>query len=81
MTITLKGLRLRANLTQDRVADAINISQTSVSLWEAGKTVPKLQKVKGLANLYNCTIDDIITATAPAINLPDRKEDPEKTDK
>lgn len=53
MTIDLKGKRERANLTQQNVADILEVSRQLVSAWENGdKVLPKKREIE-LINLYN----------------------------
>lgn len=59
--LTFKYYRLLANLTQKQVADALGIDQTTVHLWEAGKTKPRAALLIRLAALYNCTIDELLS--------------------
>lgn len=51
--------RRRADLTQMEVANAMHVSQGTVSGWEAGKSYPTGSKLAALAKLYNCTIDQL----------------------
>ncbi len=55
----LKELRIKHNLSQNDLAIKLYISRQAVSLWENGKTLPEIDKINDLANLYNVTIADI----------------------
>ena len=59
MKEALKALRLRAGLSQDEVAAALHIQQTTVSMWESGINMPRAALLPALAELYGCTIDDL----------------------
>ncbi|MBR5571947.1 MAG: helix-turn-helix transcriptional regulator [Oscillospiraceae bacterium] len=55
----LTELRKEKNLSQAELADALNVSRQSVSLWENGSTVPALDKLQFLAEFYGVTIDEL----------------------
>ena len=53
--------RKRANITQQEVAKALDVDQSSVSLWERGINLPRASLLPQLAKLYNCTIDELLS--------------------
>lgn len=53
----LRWLRLRANLRQIDVAVAMNVSEPTVSEWEAGKKRPGGKNLEGLAVHYSVPLD------------------------
>lgn len=55
----LTELRKEKNLSQAELADALNVSRQSVSLWENGSTVPALDKLQFLAEFYGVTLDEL----------------------
>ena len=56
----LKALRKRAGLTAREVANTMGVSFQTVYNWEAGSYLPEAAKLKGLAQLYNCTVDELL---------------------
>lgn len=56
----LKLLRRRHGLTQDAVAEKIGYSRNQYAAWEAGRSVPRLEGLLNLAELYHCTVDNLI---------------------
>ncbi len=64
----MKKLRLQAaiktgkTLTQNDVAEKLKIGSTSVSKWECGRGMPSIEKLPQLAELYGCSVADIIAA-------------------
>ncbi len=56
----LRTLRKINQLTQEKVAEKINVSRQAVAKWESGETVPDINNCKALANFYNVTIDDLL---------------------
>ena len=55
----LVELRKARNLSQLELAEALNVSRQSISLWEKGSTAPSLDKLPLLAEFYDITIDEL----------------------
>ncbi len=55
----LVSLRKMKNLTQEDVAEKVGVSRQAVAKWEAGETVPDLDKCKTLAELFEVSLDDL----------------------
>mgnify|MGYP003467078132 FL=1 len=55
----LKRLRLRNNLTQDEVADALQISRQSISKWERDITLPVITFIVPLSKVLKCSVGDL----------------------
>ncbi len=56
----LLDLRKKAGLSQEEVADKLNVSRQTVSKWETDQTVPELIKAKLLSQLYHVSYDYLI---------------------
>lgn len=52
--------RENAGFTQKEVADKLGLDQSSVSLWETGKTAPRASVLVKLAGLYGVTVDELL---------------------
>ena len=63
MLTMLKRLRKQSNLTQKELADALHISQTSVSKYERGESEPDLAMVIEMADFFKVSIDEFIRGT------------------
>ncbi len=55
----LVSLRKLKNLTQEAIAEKVGVSRQAVAKWEAGETVPDLDKCKILAELFGVSLDDL----------------------
>lgn len=53
-------LRNAHGMSQEEVAEKIDISRQAYAKWEAGMTVPDIEKCRRLADLYGVTIDGLI---------------------
>ncbi|EGJ33693.1 MULTISPECIES: helix-turn-helix transcriptional regulator [Moorena] len=63
--ITLLKLRQQVGLTQRELAEALGVTQKTISIWERGKMQPKLSfwQTKLMMEKLNCTLDQLIIAT------------------
>lgn len=57
----LTSLRNENKLTQSEVAKILNYTDKSVSKWEHGDAVPPIDVLKNLADLYNVSLDYLVT--------------------
>lgn len=56
----LKALRKEKNLTQQQLAEVVNVSNRTVSRWETGTNMPDLEMVIELADYYEVDIREIL---------------------
>lgn len=56
---TLAELRNKNNLTQKELAEALNISISSIAMYEIGARVPSLKRAKQIADYYKVPIEKI----------------------
>ncbi len=63
--LTLAQLRQRANLTQRKLADLLDVTIKTVSAWERGEHEPYLTLIqtKKLVDGLQCSLDELIAAT------------------
>lgn len=56
----LQELRKKAGLSQEQLADQLNVTRQAVSKWESGQSVPDLDKASQLAKIFGVTVDELI---------------------
>lgn len=56
----LKTLRKEKNITQEVLAEALNVSSRTVSRWETGSNMPDISLLVELAEFYQVSILEII---------------------
>jgi len=56
----LRALRKEKGLSQEQLAELLNVSRQSVSKWESGQTYPEIEKLIILSNLFKITLDDLV---------------------
>ena len=54
-------LRTEKNLSQGDLADELEVSRQSVSKWENNSAVPELEKLIKMAQIFDITIDELVT--------------------
>lgn len=58
--IALKHLRLERGMTQREVADSIDVTAAAITQYESGDREPSIDKLRKLAALFDCTIDELV---------------------
>lgn len=53
-------LRTQKNWSQGDLADALDISRQSVSKWETDASIPELDKLLKLSELFGVTLDELV---------------------
>lgn len=56
----LLALRTARGLSQGDLAEQLEVSRQSVSKWETGQSVPDLDRIIKLADLYGVTVDELV---------------------
>lgn len=59
MNDRLKQLRMSHKMTQEDLAEKMNVSRQSVAKWENGESVPDIVKCNELAKIFEVSIEDI----------------------
>ncbi|MCI7767652.1 MAG: helix-turn-helix transcriptional regulator [Oscillospiraceae bacterium] len=62
MESNLKRLRKQSGLSQEQVAEKLNVSRQAVAKWESGDSLPDIYNCRALADLYDITIDSLFDA-------------------
>ena len=63
----LKDARVHSGLTQEVVAEKINVSRQTISNWENEKSYPDIISVIELSNLYCISLDDLLKGDSKMI--------------
>ena len=56
----LKYLRKEAKLTQEQLAEKLNVSRQAVTKWESGQSLPDIQNLKEMADMFEVTMDALV---------------------
>ncbi len=68
----LQFLRDREGLTQEALAEQMEVSRQSVSKWESGGSYPEMDKLLTLCTLFQVDMDTLLRGDAKAASLEDR---------
>ena len=61
--MNLKNVRKDKNLTQKELAAKLNLDQSTISKYEKNIILPNVMVLKKLAQVLDCTIDDLLKDT------------------
>lgn len=56
----IKKLRKENNLSQEELAEKLNVSRQSVSKWESNSAYPEMDKIIQISNMFNVGIDELL---------------------
>ena len=63
IAVRLKALRTQRQLTIERLAELIGVSTSFINLIERGETGISAENLYKLSQVFNCTIDYLLTGT------------------
>ena len=61
----ISRLRAEKHLSQGDLAEALDVSRQSVSKWETDSSVPDLDKLVKLSQLFGVSLDELVTGAVP----------------
>ena len=56
----LYNLRKMAKMSQEKLAEKMNVTWQSVSKWENGESYPEMEKIMKLCDIFHCKINDLV---------------------
>lgn len=56
----LKEARIASGMTQEEVAEKINMTRQTISNWENEKTYPDIISIIKLSDIYSISLDDLL---------------------
>lgn len=68
----LQFLRKRNDITQEQLAEKLNVSRQSVSKWESDTAYPEMDKLLQLCETFNCRLDDLIKGDISSLYVEDK---------
>ncbi len=56
----IKTEREKLSMSQDELAQKMDISRQAISKWETGNSYPDIEKILKLSQIFNLTLDDLV---------------------
>ena len=56
----LYNLRKAAKMSQEKLAEKMEVTRQSVSKWENGESYPEMEKIMKLCDVFHCKINDLV---------------------
>lgn len=60
--------KMKNNMTQEELAEKLDVSRQTVSKWELDAAYPEMEKLLGLCTLFSCTLDQLVRENMNIIN-------------
>ena len=75
----LSKLRKANNLSQEQLAEKLNVTRQAVSKWESGESYPDMAKIIQLCKILNCSLNDIMDDGLMGEIVEEKKEEEKKS--
>ena len=69
----LKIIRKNKKMSQEELAEKLNVSRQSVSKWETGESYPEMNNIFELCKIFNCKLNDLVHADMSDISSLDKE--------
>lgn len=67
----LKSIRKQSNMSQEQLAEKLNVSRQAVTKWETGIGVPDIENLMALSVLFHISIDELLDNETPRKTVKD----------
>lgn len=74
----LQKLRKENQMSQEQLADLLEVSRQAVSKWESGTTYPEMDKLLMLCKIFKCTLDELTNDDISDITVEEKEENKKK---
>ena len=61
----LYTLRKQKGLSQEELANRLNVSRQTISKWEVGDSTPEMEKLIAISDLFGISLDELVMDKAP----------------
>lgn len=61
----LYNLRKQKGLSQEELANRLNVSRQTISKWEVGDSTPEMEKLIAISDLFGISLDELVMDKAP----------------
>ncbi|MBO4929171.1 MAG: helix-turn-helix transcriptional regulator [Clostridia bacterium] len=67
------ALRRKAGLSQEQLAEQLEVTRQTISKWEGGHSVPDLEKLQAMCRVFGVTLDELTGTEPPQPRQPGKK--------
>ena len=60
----LQFYRRKNSITQEQLAEKLEVSRQSISKWESNTTYPEMDKLLQMCGMFSCTLDTLLRGDA-----------------
>ncbi|MDE6665313.1 MAG: helix-turn-helix domain-containing protein [Ruminococcus sp.] len=61
----LYHLRKQKGLSQEELANCLNVSRQTISKWEVGDSTPDMEKLIAISDLFEISLDELVMGKVP----------------
>lgn len=58
--MNIAEIRKKCGIKQEELAKEMGVDRSTVAKWETGKSMPKAKMIRKLAEVLNCTLEDLL---------------------
>ena len=58
--MNLKSLRESKKMTQEQLAEKLDVGRSAISMWETGYSLPRGATLIKLSKIFGCTLDELV---------------------
>ena len=62
----LYNLRKQKGLSQEELANRLNVSRQTISKWEVGDSTPDMEKLIAISDMFGISLDELVMDKVPA---------------
>ena len=56
----LQNLRKMKGISQEELAEKLEVSRQAISKWESGKGYPETEKIISICEIFDCSMDELV---------------------
>ena len=69
----LQNLRKLKKMSQEKLAEKVDVSRQSISKWERGESYPTMNNIITLCEIFHCNINELVQESLIDINSLDEE--------
>ncbi|MBR6696685.1 MAG: helix-turn-helix transcriptional regulator [Lachnospiraceae bacterium] len=70
----IKSLRNEKGITQEALAEELNVSRSAIAKWESNNGIPEISNLKSISQIFNVSLDELLDNEVTAIALESKQE-------